>query len=135
MTEGAQNLQQQTEDQYLQQAQEYFAQSMGRIKGQMQSDSAQLEGVMQQLPAESQALIQEMTDSYTQFEGTIDQAAQDAGVQDTLDEAAEQARQAADEASGPVPVELVADQVQEVAGELGDQVQETVGGAADQAQE
>jgi hypothetical protein len=66
---------------------------MGRIKGRMQSDSAQLEGLMQQLPEESQAQVQEMTDSYAQFEGTIDQAAQDAGVQDTVDEAAQQARQ------------------------------------------
>src|SRR3712207_857136 len=110
MSEGTQNLQQQTQDQYLQQAQEYFAQSMGRIKGQMQSDSAQLESVMQQFPEESQALIQEMTDSYTQFEGTIDRAAQDAGVEDTLEEAAQQARESADEASGqgPVPVEQAA---------------------------
>ena len=45
---------------------------------------------MRQLLEESQAQIQEMTDSYTQFEGIIDQAAQDAGVQDTLEEAAQQ---------------------------------------------
>src|SRR5919206_250003 len=100
MSEGTQNLQQSTQDQYLQQAQEFFAQSMGRIKGQMQSDSAQLESVMQQFPQESQALVQEMTDSYTQFEDTIDQAAQDAGVQDALEEAAERARQSPDAASG-----------------------------------
>ena len=55
MSEGTQNPQQQTQDQYLQQAQNFFAQSMGRIKGQMQSDSAQLENYMQQLPEESQA--------------------------------------------------------------------------------
>src|ERR687886_2874917 len=125
MSEGTQNLQQQqqAQDQYLQRAQEFFAQSMGSIKGQMQSDSAQLEGVMQQVPQESQALIQEMTDSYTQFADTIDRSAQDAGVQDRLEEAAQQARQSADEASGqgPVPVEEAAGQVQEVAGELGDQ--------------
>ena len=137
MSEGTQNLQQQTQDQYLQDAQEYFGQSMGRIKGRMQSDSAQLESVMQQLPEESQALIQEMTDSYTQFEGTIDRAAQDAGIEDALEEAAQQARQSADEASGqgPVPVAEAAGQVQEVTGELGDQVQETVGEAADQVEE
>src|SRR3712207_345643 len=138
MSEGAQNLQQQpTQDQYLQEAQEFFAQSMGRIKGQMQSDSAQLESVMQQIPEESQALIREMTDSYTQFEDTIDRAAQDAGVQDTLEEAAQQARQSADEASGqgPVPVEQAAGQVQEVTGELADQVQGTAGEAVDQVEE
>src|ERR687893_3152033 len=102
----------------------------------MQSDSAQLESVMQQFPEESQALIQEMTDSYTQFEGTIDRAAQDAGVEDTLEEAAQQARQSADEASGqgPAPVEQAAGQVQEVTDELGDQVEESVDGASQVAE-
>ena len=135
MSEGTQNTQQQTQDQYLQEAQEYFGQSMGRIKGRMQSDSAQLEGLMQQLPEESQAQVQEMTDSYAQFEATIDQAAQDAGVQDTVDEAAQQARQSADEASGQgqEPVDQAADQMQETVGEATDQVQGTVGGVAEQA--
>jgi hypothetical protein len=137
VSEGTQNLQQQTQDQYLQEAQEYFGQSMGRIKGRMQSDSAQLEGLMQQLPEESQAQVQEMTDSYAQFEATIDQAAQDAGVQDTVDEAAQQARQSADEASGQgqEPVDQAAGQMQETVGQATDQVQETVGGVAGQAGE
>ncbi|HET6261526.1 MAG TPA: hypothetical protein VFG99_04730, partial [Chloroflexia bacterium] len=137
MSEGTQNLQQQTQDQYLQEAQEYFGQSMGRIKGRMQSDSAQLEGLMQQLPEEAQAKVQEMTDSYAQFEATIDQAAQDAGVQDTVDEAAQQARQSADEASGQgqEPVDQAADQMQETVGGATDQAQETVGGVAGQAGE
>src|SRR4028119_1625690 len=118
MSEQTQNLQQQTQDQSLQQAQDFFARSMGRIKGRMQSDSAQLESVMQQLPEDSQAQIQEMTDSYTQFGDTIDQAAQDAGVQDVMEEEAQQARQTADEAlgQGQAPVEQATDQAQEVAG-------------------
>jgi hypothetical protein len=86
MSEGTQTVQQQTQDeQYLQQAQDSFGQSMGRIKGRMQSDSAQLQSFMQQLPPDTQAQIQEMTDSYAQFTNTINQAAQDAGVQDSLD--------------------------------------------------
>ena len=80
MSEQTQNLQQQTQEQALQQAQDFFARSMGRIKGRMQSDSAQLASFMQQLPEDSQAQIQEMTDSYTQFGDSIDQATQDAGV-------------------------------------------------------
>ena len=135
MSEGTQNLQQQTQDQYLQQAQDYFGQSMGRIKGQMQSDSAQLESIMQQLPEESQAQIQEMTDSYAQFEGIIDQSAQDAGVQDTVDEAAQQVRQSADGALGQEPADQAAGQVQEAVGGVADQAQEAVGGVADQAEE
>src|SRR5918998_2488175 len=137
MSEGTQSLQQQTQDQYLQQAQDFFARSMGRIKGRMQSDSAQLESLMQQLPEDSQAQIQEMTDSYSEFEDTIDQAAQDAGVQDVMEEEAQGARQAADEASGQgqQPVQQAVDQVQEVAGAGAEPVQEAVGGAADQVQE
>src|ERR671910_1031450 len=131
VSEGTQNLQQQTQDQYLQQAQDYFGQSMGRIKGQMQSDSAQLEGIMQQLPEESQAQIQEMTDSYAQFEGIIDQSAQDAGVQDTVDEAAQQVRQSADGALGQEPADQAAGQVQEAVGGAAGQVQEAAGGGAD----
>ena len=120
MSEGTQNLQQQTQDQYLQEAQNFFGQSMGRIKGRMQSDSAQLESLMQQLPDEAQAQIQEMTDSYAQFEGTINQAAQDSGVQDVMDEAAEEARQAADEASGQGqdPVDQAAAEVQDAADDV-----------------
>ncbi|MEJ7841729.1 MAG: hypothetical protein WKF95_08135 [Rubrobacter sp.] len=91
MSEGTQQEQTQ-EDQNLQEAQDFFAQSMGRIKGQMQSDSAQLEGMMEQLPEESQAQVQEMTESYGEFEGVMDQAAQDAGVQEAMDEAAQEAR-------------------------------------------
>ena len=104
MSEGTQNPTQTQEQQYLQQAQDFYGQSMGRMKGQMQSDSAQLESIMQQLPEESQAQIQEMTDSYAQFEGSIDQAAQDAGVQDAVDQAAQQERQSDDEAAGQVPI-------------------------------
>ena len=115
MSEGTQTVQQQTQDeQYLQQAQDFFGQSMGRIKGQMQSDSAQLQSFMQQLPPDAQAQVQEMTDSYSQFEGTIDQAAQDAGVQDSLEESAQQARQNADQASGQGPTDVAAEQAQQV---------------------
>src|SRR4028118_2257307 len=91
---------------------------MGRIKGRMQSDSAQLESFMQQLPEDSQAQIQEMTDSYTQFGDSIDQATQDAGVQDVMEEEAQEARQNADEATGQGqdPVQQASDQVQGVAG-------------------
>jgi hypothetical protein len=71
MSEGTQTVQQQTQDeQYLQQAQDFFGQSMGRIKGRMQSDSAQLQSFMQQLPAATQDQIQEMTNSYSQFEAS-----------------------------------------------------------------
>src|SRR4028119_1339834 len=134
MSEQTQNLQQQTQDQGLQQAQDFFARSMGRIKGRMQSDSAQLEQFSQQLPEELQAQIQEMTDSYTQFGDNIDQATQDAGVQDVMEEEAQEARQTADEATGQGqdPVQQATDQAQAVAGRGAAQRPHAVGGAGDQ---
>jgi methyl-accepting chemotaxis protein len=108
-------------EQHLPHAQDFFAKSLGRIKGRMQSDSAQLETLMQQFPEDARAQIQEMTDSYTQFGDIIDQATQDAGVQEEMEEEAQGARRAADEAlgQGQEPVEQAADQMQEMAGNPG----------------
>jgi hypothetical protein len=121
------------EDPYLQQAQDFFARSMGRIKGRMQSDSAQLESFMQQLPEEYQAQIQEMTDSYALFGDSIDQATQDAGVQDVMEEEAQEARQAADEAmgQGQEPIQQATNQVQDAVVGTTEQVQDTVGGVTE----
>src|SRR5215212_1194865 len=113
MSEDTQNAQQ-SQDQALQEARDFFGQSMGRILGQMESDNAQLQSYMQQLPDDTQAQVQQMTDSYNQFAGTITQAAQDAGVQDSVLQSAQQARQNADQASGQGPTDVAAGQVQEV---------------------
>jgi uncharacterized protein YjbJ (UPF0337 family) len=130
VSEGTQNVQQ-SQDQALQQARDFFGQSMGRILGQMQSDSQQLQNYMQQLPEDAQAQVQQMTDTYNQFGGTIGQAAQDTGVQDALLESAEQARQNAEQASGQGPTDVAAEQAQQVTG----QVQDTAGQVTDQAGE
>lgn len=114
------------EERYLLQAQEFFGQSMGRIKGQMQSDRAQLQSFMQQLPPEAQAQIQGMVDSYTQFVGVIDQAAQDAGVQEVTDQATQEAASQAQETAGQV-----AGQAQQAAGQVTDQSGQVVGQVQD----
>ena len=106
---------------------------MGHIMGQMQSDSAQLQGYMQQLPEEARARIRQLTDSYSEFEDTINRASQDIGVEDSLQESAEQARQNADQASGQGPTDVAAAQAQEVAGQATQQAQDTAGQAIDQA--
>src|SRR5215217_9725060 len=134
MSEQNQNAQQQTQDdQALQQARDFFGQSMGRILGQMESDNAQLQSYMQQLPQDGQNQVQQMTDSYSQFAGTITQAAQDAGVQDSVLESAQQARQTADQASGQGPTDVAADQAQQVAGQAQDAAGQAVGQAQDTA--
>src|SRR3954449_5330286 len=128
MSEDTQNAQQ-SQDQSLQEARDFFGQSMGRILGQMESDNAQLQSYMQQLPQDGQNQVQQMTDSYSQFAGTITQAAQDAGVQDSVLQSAQQARQTADQSSGQGPTDIAAQQAQQVT----DQAQDAVGQVTDQA--
>src|SRR5215217_5426880 len=110
-----QNVQQQSQDdQALQEARDFFGQSMGRILGQMESDNAQLQNYLQQLPEDTQAQAKQMTDSYNQFAGTITQAAQDTGVEDSVLQSAQQARQNSDQASGQGPTDVAAEQAQQV---------------------
>ena len=156
MSEGAQNLQQQIQRQTIQRAQDFYGESLGRLKGQLQSDRAQLEALAEQVPdEEAQAQIQELVDSYEAIESSVDQSAQDLGVEDTVNQAVQQAQEAvgqvagqaqeaagqatqqAQEAAGQVTGQVgqVAQGVQDTAGQAAGQAQEAVGGAAQQAQE
>jgi hypothetical protein len=110
----------------VQSAQDFYGDSLGRIKGQIQKDRAVLESLMEQSPPGAQAQIQEMIDSYTEIESTLDQSTQDLGVTDTVNQALQQAQDAA----GQVTV-----QAQEAAGGAAQQAQETAGQAAQQAQD
>jgi pyruvate/2-oxoglutarate dehydrogenase complex dihydrolipoamide acyltransferase (E2) component len=94
MTEQVQNGQQTQEDQYLQEALSFYGQAMGRVKSQVHNYRQQLEHYSEQLPdGDAQAQIQEMIDSYSEIEGTMDQAAQDAGVEEAVSQAAEKTQQ------------------------------------------
>jgi pyruvate/2-oxoglutarate dehydrogenase complex dihydrolipoamide acyltransferase (E2) component len=120
MTEQAQNAQQSREDQYLQDAQSFYGQSMGRVESQIHNYREQLEQFSQQLPqGDAQAQVQEMIDSYSEIEGTMDRAAQDAGVEDAMSQAAEQTQQQMQEVA-----QGAAQQTQETAGQVARQVQQ-----------
>jgi pyruvate/2-oxoglutarate dehydrogenase complex dihydrolipoamide acyltransferase (E2) component len=96
VSEQAQNPQQQTqEDRYLQEAQSFFGQSMGRVRSQVQNYHEQLERYAEQAPAgsDAEALIQEMVEYYSEIEDTMERAAQDAGAEDEMNQAAEQTNQ------------------------------------------
>ena len=99
----------------MQSAQGFYGDSLGRLKGQLQSDRAQLEELMEQFPPQAQAQLQEMIDSYTEVEGTLDQAASDQGLDDEVNEAAQQAEDAAGGA---------AQQAQDTAGQVAGQAQD-----------
>ena len=145
MTEGVQNLTQQIQEQTLKTAQNFYGESLGRIKGQLQGDRSQLENLAEQIPQEeAQTHIQEMADSYVAIEESLDQAAQDLGVEEEVSQVLQQAQEAigqvagqAQEAAGQVTGQVgqVAEGVQDTAGRAAGQAQEAVGGAAQQTQE
>jgi pyruvate/2-oxoglutarate dehydrogenase complex dihydrolipoamide acyltransferase (E2) component len=150
-----QNLQQQIQQQIMQSAQGFYGDSLGRLKGQLQNDRAQLESLIEQSPPEAQAQLQEMIDSYTEIEGTLDQAAHDQGLDDVVNDAAQQAQDAvgqvtdqagqaaqgvqdtADQVAGQAQdaVGQAVGQVTETAGQATQGVQDAAGGAVQQAQD
>ena len=94
MSPQGQNLQQQVQQQATQSAQNFYGQSVGGLKSQVQNYREQLEQFTQQLPdGDAKSQIQEMIDSYTELEGSMDQAAQDADVEEAAKEAAQQTNQ------------------------------------------
>ena len=127
MSEGAQNLQQKIQQQIMQSAQDFYGESLGKLKSQLQTDRAQLESLAEQMPSEeAQAQIQELVDSYEAIESSLDQSAQDLGVEDAVNQAFQQVREA---------VGTVAGQAQEVVGGTAQQAQEVAGQATQQTQQ
>src|ERR671938_71263 len=116
MTQGL-NLQQQIQQLSQQRAHDFYAQSIGSLKSQIQNYREQLEQYTQQLPeGDAKAQIEEMIDYYYELEGSIDQAGQVAGqAQDTAGQATQQ-------------VQDTAGQVTDQAGQAAGQVQDTVSG-------
>jgi pyruvate/2-oxoglutarate dehydrogenase complex dihydrolipoamide acyltransferase (E2) component len=131
VSESAQNLQQQIQQQTIQSAQDFYGESLGRLKSQLQTDRAQLESLAEQVPSEeAQAQIQELVDSYEAIESSLDQSAQDLGVMDTVNEALQQAQEAVGQVAGQAQEAAAgaAQQAQEAAGQATQQAQQAVGG-------
>jgi molecular chaperone GrpE (heat shock protein) len=94
--EGPQDLSQQVQEQTVNSAQEFFGDSLGRLKDQLQDERAQFESLAEQVPdEEAQAQIQEMVDAYESLESTLDQSAEDLGLTEDVNQALQQAQQAA----------------------------------------
>src|SRR5215212_6433326 len=93
MSQG-QNLQQQMQQQAQQSAENFYAQSVGSLKSEIQNYRQQLEQYSERLPeGDAKAQIEEMVDYYYELEGSVDQTAQDQGIQDQVNEAAESTQQ------------------------------------------
>ena len=130
---GPQDLSQQIQEQTVSSAQDFFGESLGKLKGQLQSDRAELESLVEQIPdEEAQAQIQEMVDTFSEIENSLDQGAQDLGIEDAVNQALQQAQDTAGQVAGQA--QQAAGQVTDQAGQAAEGVQEAAGGAAQQAQ-
>src|SRR5215208_1135548 len=131
VTEEVHSRSHQIQGQIMQIAQDFYGDSLGRLKGQLQNDRAQLESLMEQSPPEAQAQLQKMIDSYTEIEDTLDQAAHDQGLDDAVSDAAQQAQDAAGQVTDRAG--QAAQQAQDTAGQAAEQAQGAAGQVADQA--
>ena len=105
MTEDAQNLArllvQLVQDQTVDSARDFLGASLGWLKDRLRDVRSQLEYMTEQLrQEEAWARIQELVDSYSAIEGSIEEAARDLGLEDTIDETAPHAPSAEKQDAG-----------------------------------
>ena len=101
MIEEAQNLTEAIRDRTLKSARDFYGDSLGSLKGQLEHDRSQLQELLDQLPEPQQAArsrLEEMIESYEAVGKSLDEVAQQQGVQDAVDRAAQQAQKAAEQA-------------------------------------
>ena len=121
MTEQGQDLRQRIEEQVQQTAEDYFGESIGSIKAQLANQRSQLQEIVQMLPESQEsgrAQLEQLLGSYEELENNLDEVAQEQGVQEAVNQAAQQAQETAGQAQ-----------------EGAEQAQGTVGQATEQAQE
>ena len=129
MTEAAQSLIQQIQQQTVKSAQDFYGSSLGSLKGRLENDRSQLEDLLEQLPESQQdarAHIEQLIASYETIGDSLDEVAQQQGVEEAVNQVADQAQETVGQATG---------QVQEAAGQATEQVQDTAGQATQEAQD
>jgi methyl-accepting chemotaxis protein len=132
MTEQAQNLVGQIQEQVQQTAQDFFGDSLGEIKNQLATHRSQLQELIEMLPEsqeEGRAQLEQLLGSYEELENSLDEVAQEQGLQETVNEAAQQAQEGTEQAQEG------AEQATEQAQEGAEQAQEEAEEGAEQAQE
>ncbi len=101
MPEGERNLRQRIQEQTVRSAREFYGDSLGRLKGILRGDRAQLEDLVEQLPeGDAEAQIRDMAGFYSKIEESLHRAARDVGAEDAVGEAARQAQEGEEEAAG-----------------------------------
>ncbi len=154
MTEQGQDLRQRIEEQVQQTAEDFFGESIGSIKTQLANQRSQLQELVQMLPESQEsgrAQLEQLLGSYEELENNLDEVAQEQGVQEAVNQAAQQAQETAGQAQegakqaseqaqegteqATEQAQETAEQGQEGAEQASEQTQETVGQATEQAQE
>ena len=120
MTEQGQNLFQQVQQQVQQTAEDFYGNSLGSIKNQLADHRSQLQGIMEMLPESQEqeggrAQLEQLLSSYEELETSLDEITQEQGLQETVNQAAQQAQEAAGQAT---------EQVQGAVGQVTEQAQE-----------
>ena len=118
MTEQGQDLVQQVQEQVQKSVQDFYGDSLGAIKNQLATHRSQLQELIDMLPESQEggrAQLEQLLSSYEELENSLDEVAQEQGLQETVNQAAQQA--------------------QEVAGQATEQAQEGTQQATEQAQE
>src|SRR5215218_5819901 len=129
MTEQGQNLVQQIQEQVQQSAEDFFGESLGAIKNQLATQRSQLQEIVEMVPESQEGgreQLEQLLSSYEELENSLDEVAQEQGLQETVNQAAQQAQEAAGQAT---------EQAHEVASQATEQAQEGAEQATEQAQE
>ena len=139
MTEGISNLAQQIQEQVLKSAQDFYGNSLGSLKSQVENDRSQLQELLEQLPGsqeDARAQLEELVASYEAIGDSLDEVAQQQGVEEAVDQAAQQAQQTVGQATEQVREEAgqAIEQAQESAGQLAQETQDAAGQTAEEAQ-
>jgi pyruvate/2-oxoglutarate dehydrogenase complex dihydrolipoamide acyltransferase (E2) component len=107
VSDGVENLTQSVQEQVLKSAQDFYGNSLGDLMGQMHNDRSQLQELLEQLPEsqeEAREQLEAMVSSCEAIENSLEEVAQQQGVEDAVSQAAQQTQETAGE-----PTEQVQD--------------------------
>ena len=125
----------QIQEQIVNSAKDFYGNTLGQVKGRLESSRSSLECLLEELPQNQEyarSEILELVMSYEELEELFDEVAQAQGVADTVQEAVAEAQGAAQRVAQQEAQDVAGGAVQQTQ-EAADQTQGAVGQAADRA--
>ena len=127
MTEGATNLTQQIQQQVLKSAQDFYENSLGSLKSQLENDRSQLQELLEQLPdsqEDAHAQLEEWLAAYEAIENSLKEVAQHQGVEHAVNQVTQQTQEAPGQ---PTEITEATQQAQSITGHATKQAQDERG--------